>query len=124
MNFSVQSALSNFRQKNGELLIGGRSVSSIADHYGTPAYIYDRLAIKRRHQKLRSALPRDLNIYYSVKANPNLEILNTSEIIPIFNLKEFIFFQAHRIFMQTSFFSILKIYWNTQVIFRFLKILN
>ena len=75
MNFALNSALSNFKQHNGELLIGGKTVSSLAQEHGTPLYIYDRTVIERRCQSLRNALPSNLKINYAVKANPNIEII-------------------------------------------------
>ncbi len=76
MNFALTSALSNFQQQNGELLIGGRTVSSLSKEHGTPLYIYDRAVIERRAKALRAALPGDLQVYYAVKANPNPEIIH------------------------------------------------
>ena len=75
MNLALKSALSHFQQKNGEVVIGGRSITAIARQYGTPLYIYDRAIIKQRAQALRKVLPEDLQINYAVKANPNIEIL-------------------------------------------------
>jgi diaminopimelate decarboxylase len=75
MNFALNSALSHFKQRNGELLIGDRAISSLAQEHGTPLYIYDRAVIKRRCQSLRDVLPSNLNINYAVKANPNSSIL-------------------------------------------------
>ena len=75
MNFALNSALSHFKQENGELVIGNRSVSSLAHEFGTPLYIYDQSHIEQRCKTLRNLLPHNLKIYYAVKANPNIEIL-------------------------------------------------
>jgi diaminopimelate decarboxylase len=75
MNFALNSALAHFKKRNGELLIGDRTISSLAQEHGTPLYIYNRAVIKRRCQSLRDALPHNLQIYYAVKANPNSEII-------------------------------------------------
>jgi diaminopimelate decarboxylase len=77
MNLALNSALSNFKQHNGELLIGGRTISSLAQEHGTPLYIYDRAVIKHRCQTLRGTLPENLQITYAIKANPNIEIIRT-----------------------------------------------
>jgi diaminopimelate decarboxylase len=61
----------------GELLIGGVPVTSLAEKFGTPLYIYDSAVIDRKLKLLRDTLPPDFAIYYSVKANPNPAILKS-----------------------------------------------
>ena len=75
MNLALKSALSNFTCQGEELAIGGVTMSSLVEKYGTPLYIYDNNIIKKRCQVLREALPENLKIYFAVKANPNLEII-------------------------------------------------
>jgi len=65
----------NFSTTNGELSLGGVSVSILASNYGTPLFIYDRGVIARKWTLLRETLPDRFAIYYSVKANPNQMIL-------------------------------------------------
>ena len=60
---------------DGELLVGGVPVSSLAEQFGTPLYVYDAAVINRKLKILRETLPPEFSIYYSVKANPNLTIL-------------------------------------------------
>jgi len=55
----------------GELLVGGLSVSAIAARRGTPLFIYHREIAERKYFALRNALPKRFSISYSVKANPN-----------------------------------------------------
>lgn len=57
-----------------EKRVQGIPVSEIAEHYGTPLYIYDGEALAQRYSALRDALPPSLHIFYSVKANPNVSI--------------------------------------------------
>ena len=64
-----------FNSSNDELHIGKIPVSAIAAKYGTPLYIYDRHILDRQLIILRDALPPEFAISYSVKANPNLTIL-------------------------------------------------
>jgi diaminopimelate decarboxylase len=60
-----------FDSRDGELLIGGQTVSSIAAELGrTPFYAYDRAVMNRKVQELRAALPREVEIHYAMKANP------------------------------------------------------
>lgn len=74
-NTAVKSALSNFSVVDNELVIGGHTVSQLAEAHGTPLYIYDSAVIKDRHDALRRLFPRSLKISYAVKANPNHKIL-------------------------------------------------
>jgi diaminopimelate decarboxylase len=64
-----------FETEGRQLRIGGVSVSELAERYGTPLYIYDRAVLDNQFDALRSALPDAFNIYYSIKANPNLAIV-------------------------------------------------
>jgi diaminopimelate decarboxylase len=64
-----------FGVSDGELLIGGVPVSSLAAKYGTPLYVYDRGIIDKKLALLRHTLPPEFAIHYSVKANPNPAII-------------------------------------------------
>src|SRR5579859_3843962 len=64
-----------FGTSNGELLVGGIGVNSLAEKYGTPAFIYDKSVIDQKLSALRRALPTRFSIFYSVKANPNLSVV-------------------------------------------------
>lgn len=65
----------HFGKKAGVLCIGGSPVTSIVGRYGTPAFIYDRGVLSKRLAQLREVFPREIAIYYSVKANPHPGIL-------------------------------------------------
>jgi len=65
----------SFSASNGELQIGGVPVSQLAEEFGTPLFVYDESVIQRKWDALRSTFPPRFEIYYSVKANPNLNIL-------------------------------------------------
>ncbi|MGC2110637.1 MAG: diaminopimelate decarboxylase [Candidatus Korobacteraceae bacterium] len=64
----------SFPNSNGELLVGGVGVSKLAEEFGTPLFVYDQSVMRRKWKLLRSTFP-NFQIYYSVKANPNLNIL-------------------------------------------------
>jgi diaminopimelate decarboxylase len=64
-----------FGRRLAELRVGGVLLSTLADRYGTPLFVYDRASLDARLQGLRSALPDEFEVYYSVKANPNLAII-------------------------------------------------
>ena len=65
----------NFGMADGELLIGGLSISSVAAQFGTPLFVYDAGVMDKRLQQLRATLPPRFDISYSVKANPNKAVL-------------------------------------------------
>ena len=53
------------------LVVGGVPVTRIAQRVGsTPFFAYDRSLLTQRVERLRAALPADLEISYAVKANP------------------------------------------------------
>src|SRR5690242_4660080 len=64
-----------FATRNQELWIGGIAISGLVNRYGTPLYVYDLGIVDRKWKVLRESLPAEFSIFYSVKANPNREIL-------------------------------------------------
>jgi diaminopimelate decarboxylase len=63
--------MEQFHYQRGELLINGLTLWQVADIAGqTPFYIYDFEVVEKRVAALRRALPPDLHIHYSIKANP------------------------------------------------------
>lgn len=63
-----------FTGSDGELLIGGVRASNLAETFGTPLFVYDQSIMRRNWELLRTTFP-SFDIYYSAKANPNLNIL-------------------------------------------------
>jgi len=69
--FSQHAPHPYFDSRDGELLIGGRKVSMLAEQVGqTPFYAYDRAVMTRKVQELRAVMPADLELHYAMKANP------------------------------------------------------
>jgi diaminopimelate decarboxylase len=65
-----------FEYTDNKLFCEGVSLSSVAERFGTPAYIYSREAICRNLQLLTDSFPAEYaDICYAVKANSNLSIL-------------------------------------------------
>jgi diaminopimelate decarboxylase len=58
-----------------ELQIGDIPISSLVEKYGEPIYIYDAEVIERQFQRIRASLPEQVEVLYSMKANPNISIL-------------------------------------------------
>ena len=63
--------MDHIASRDGELLIGGHTISQIAARVGsTPFYVYDRGLLRGRVAQLRSALPSAIKLHYAMKANP------------------------------------------------------
>lgn len=63
--------MEQYHYQRGEPLINGLTLWQVADIAGqTPFYIYDFEVVAKRVAALRQALPSDLHIHYSIKANP------------------------------------------------------
>ena len=66
-----------FESSDGELLVGGETVSSLAARVGrTPFYAYDRAVMTRKVRELRQALPAAVELHYAIKANPMPEVVH------------------------------------------------
>ncbi len=69
--------MTGFGRHNGVLCAEGVPLPRIAEHYGTPCYVYSYAALNERYNAFRDALTgRDAMVCYSVKANSNLAILD------------------------------------------------
>jgi diaminopimelate decarboxylase len=64
-----------FPESKDSLVIGGVPVSEIVGTHGSPLFIYDRSVLDQKFESLRSSLPEQFSIYYSIKANPSFPIL-------------------------------------------------
>jgi diaminopimelate decarboxylase len=63
--------MDQFSAADGELVVGGKTLSVLAAQVGqTPFYAYDRAALRRRVAELRAALPAAVKLHYAMKANP------------------------------------------------------
>jgi diaminopimelate decarboxylase len=50
------------------------SLRDIAEKFGTPLYIYDCMEIQKNYTELKNSCTNHVEIFYSLKANPNLAI--------------------------------------------------
>jgi len=67
---------SQFHYRNGALYCESVPAASIADHYGTPCYVYSAAALRERFARIRDAFSRwDALVCFSVKSCSNLSIL-------------------------------------------------
>ncbi|MES2103875.1 MAG: pyridoxal-dependent decarboxylase, exosortase A system-associated [Pseudomonadota bacterium] len=70
-NKPVHAAQTQFSIVDDCLQIGGMALTRLAQRVGsTPFYAYDRSLLTSRVQYLRSLLPTQIALHYSVKANP------------------------------------------------------
>lgn len=60
-----------FSVQGDDFIVGGRTVRSLAEEFGTPLYIYDAGVMRRCFAQLKAALAGFAEIYFSIKANPN-----------------------------------------------------
>lgn len=58
------------------LSLSDEILKEAASRFGTPLYIYDAHLMQHRWNLLSSILPEDTVVYYSVKANPNIWIID------------------------------------------------
>lgn len=66
-----------FNYRNGQLYAEDCALSEIAEHWGTPSYVYSRATIERHWHAFDDALGAHPHlICYAVKASSNLAILN------------------------------------------------
>jgi diaminopimelate decarboxylase len=67
----VHASLTQFPVADDQLLIGGKTIAQLASQVGsTPFYVFEREAMRRRVEALRTALPDAVSIHYAIKANP------------------------------------------------------
>ena len=66
-----------FSWQDGTLHAEEMRVSELAERFGTPLYLYSRAALERRYQAFDDAFgDHPHRIFYAVKANSNLAVLN------------------------------------------------
>ncbi len=58
------------------LRLSDHVLAEAARKFGTPLYVYDSSMMEQSWNRLRGILPDNVVIYYSVKANPNLNIID------------------------------------------------
>lgn len=68
--------LEGYARHDGALFCEGVALETIAEHVGTPVYIYSAAIIRERYERLTSAVAGlPVHVHYSVKANSSLAIL-------------------------------------------------
>jgi len=66
-----------FNYKNNQLFAEDVSVATIAQHYGTPCYVYSRATFERHYLAFANAAQDHKSLVcYAVKANSNIAVLN------------------------------------------------
>ncbi|WP_157441432.1 diaminopimelate decarboxylase [Actinoplanes awajinensis] len=58
----------------GEVAIQGVPMSELAERFGTPFYVYDGDSLRGQYQDLRERLHPAMEMFYSLKANPNVAV--------------------------------------------------
>jgi diaminopimelate decarboxylase len=69
--------LDHFNYKDGSLFCEDVAISTLAETYGTPLYVYSRATLERHWHEFDDALAgREHLVCYAVKANSNIAVLN------------------------------------------------
>ena len=63
------------RDEAGVLRVGGLPLTELAEHHGTPLFVYDADLLRRSYRALRAAVAGFAEVDYSVKANPNPAVI-------------------------------------------------
>ncbi|MER5521312.1 type III PLP-dependent enzyme [Streptomyces sp. NPDC002763] len=53
---------------------GGISFAALAKEFGTPLFVYDTEVVAASYRRLRTGLQPSVDIFYSLKANPNISV--------------------------------------------------
>jgi diaminopimelate decarboxylase len=78
MKTPVHAPMEQFARRDGELLIGGDTLSRLAARVGTtPFYAIERRLLRARVSQLREALGGALKLHYAMKANPMPALVQT-----------------------------------------------
>ncbi|WIX90555.1 pyridoxal-dependent decarboxylase, exosortase A system-associated [Amycolatopsis sp. DG1A-15b] len=74
---TTEAAAAPFGRAGGVLTVGGVPVDRLAARVGTtPFFAYDRSLVTTRVERVRAALPDDVELSYAVKANPMPALLH------------------------------------------------
>ncbi|WP_410590352.1 pyridoxal-dependent decarboxylase, exosortase A system-associated [Amycolatopsis sp. lyj-23] len=74
---TTEAAAAPFGRAGGVLTVGGVPVDRLAARVGTtPFFAYDRSLVTARVERVRAALPDDVELSYAVKANPMPALLH------------------------------------------------
>ena len=68
--------MSYFNYQNESLFAENVSAQTLAQHYGTPTYVYSRAALETHFNAYAKAMDTDDLVCYAVKANSNIAVLN------------------------------------------------
>lgn len=61
-------------QGNSKVHIQGHTMSALAEEFGTPLFVYDADILDGTYHELRGVLPDSVDVFYSLKANPNISV--------------------------------------------------
>ncbi|MBN2656842.1 MAG: diaminopimelate decarboxylase [Spirochaetales bacterium] len=71
----VEDISRHFSLEGDRLTVSGLDAVSLAEEIGTPLFLYDGETIKERYAYLRENLPKEVDIFYAMKANPNIAVV-------------------------------------------------
>lgn len=68
--------LEYFDLSHPTLKIGDLDATALAEKHGTPLYVYDATIFATKYKKLREVLPSRVEIFFAMKSNPSLAVVN------------------------------------------------
>jgi diaminopimelate decarboxylase len=75
-----------------ELCVGDLRITELVAKYGEPMYVYDLDLVEKQYETLRAALPAQVEICYSMKANPNVSMVaflsSLTQAVEVSSLRE------------------------------------
>lgn len=71
----IEDISGSFSRTESGLTVSGVDVNSIVEEFGTPLFIYDAETVKDRYRYLRDNLPEEMDIFFAMKANPNIAMV-------------------------------------------------
>ncbi|MEZ5490790.1 MAG: pyridoxal-dependent decarboxylase, exosortase A system-associated [Gammaproteobacteria bacterium] len=75
MHKALDSVLKYFEIRDNKVYSGGQPLSDIVAETGSPLYLYDLNVARQKYEKLRAAMPAEVEIHYAIKANPHPDIV-------------------------------------------------
>ncbi|WP_028973700.1 diaminopimelate decarboxylase [Spirochaeta cellobiosiphila] len=72
---NIEDISQHFKMIDDQLFVSGVKVDDIIDTVSSPLFIYDLNTITDKYTYLRQNMPDEVDIFYAMKANPNLSIV-------------------------------------------------
>jgi diaminopimelate decarboxylase len=70
-----------FKNSDGQMMIGGLRATDLAERFGTPLYVTDENAVRDNYRRIKGAFKpyMPVRVHYACKANAALAILRVMQ---------------------------------------------